>query len=106
MISLKEILHTIGQEKKTGLIPIDDWKFTDAEHLAVMGFDFNNDYSMQTDREPRMKVYKKKELNPEGKESIFFFLEEDGKPTKKFSDFNDLVDFFDKYSQPDLDKNM
>ena len=106
MISLMEILHTIGDEKKSGLIPIDNWKWPDVDHLATMGFGFNSDYYMTTDKDPIMKVYKKKEKDPStGKEEEYFYLEEKEKPLKRFKIFNDLIDFFDKYEQPEIDKN-
>lgn len=92
-------------QKEKGLIPIDDWKFNEVEHLATMGFDFNSDFYMQTNKEPEMKVYKKNEIGPDGKEKSFFYLEEPKRAIKKFPDFNDLIDFFDNYSQPSIDKN-
>jgi hypothetical protein len=107
MILLKELLHTIGEEKKSGLIPIDDWRFPDVDHLVCMGFDFNSDYYLQTNKDPEMKVYKKKETGEDGKETESYYLEEkDKENTKRFSKFEDLIDFFDTYSQPEIDKNM
>jgi hypothetical protein len=106
-MTLKEILHTIGEEKKSGLIPIDDWRWPDVDHLATMGFKFNSDYYMQTDKEPDMRVYKKKEDDPAtGKKNESFYLEEKGKSAKRFKNFYDLIDFFDTYEQPEIDKNM
>ena len=106
MITLKEILHTIGEEKKSGLINIDDWKWTEVDHLATMGFGFDSDYYMRTNKDPIMKIYKKKETDPEtGKEEEFFYLEEEKKSVKRFKSFNDLIDFFDTYEQPEIDKN-
>lgn len=106
MISLIEILHTIGEEKKSGLIPVDNWRWPDVDHLANMGFGFTNDYYMQTDKPPEMKIYKKKDKSPDGKDAEFFYLEEKGQSPKRFNKFNDLIDFFDTYSQPEIDKNM
>jgi hypothetical protein len=107
MITLLELLHTLGEEKQSGLIPIDDWRWPDVDHLATMGFKFDGDYYMRTDKEPYMKVYKKKEEDPStGKKIVWFFLEEEKKPVKRFKNFNDLIDFFDTYQQPEIDKNM
>lgn len=113
MITLSELLHTIGEEKESGLIPIDDWRWPDVDHLANMGFAFDSDFYMKTDKDPSMTVYKKKEKDPKtGKETQFFFLQEEGsssgekKPLKRFQNFNDLIDFFDTYQQPEIDKNM
>ena len=107
MISLKEILHTIGEEKKSGLIDINSWRWPDVDHLANMGFGFDGDYYMRTDKDPEMRVYKKKEKDPTtGKKVEFFYLEEEGKPEKRFKNFGDLIDFFDTYEQPEIDKNM
>lgn len=106
MIYLKELLHTIGEEKKSGLIPIDSWRWPDVDHLGNMGFDFDNDYYMRTNKPPEMKVSKKSEPDPTtNKKSDFYFLEETGKPLKKFHDFNDLIEYFDTYEQPEIDKN-
>lgn len=106
MISLLELLHTIGEEKKSGLIDIDSWRWADVEHLANMGFAFDGDYYMKTDKSPIMTIYKKKEKDEQGKKAEYFYLEEEGKETKRFKLFNDLIDFFDTYSQPEIDKNM
>lgn len=102
MIKLSEILHTIGEEKKEGLISIEKWKFPDVEHLVAMGFDFD-DYYFTTNKDPRMRIYKKKEKNSNGNIEDYFFLEEPQKPLKKFKDFNDLIDYFDHYQQPEID---
>ena len=107
MISLKEILHTIGEEKRSGLIKIDSWRWPDVEHLATMGFGFDGDYYMRTNKEPELKIYKKKEIDTTtGKTTAFFYLEEKDKPEKRFRNFNDLIDFFDTYDQPEIDKNI
>jgi len=108
MISLKEILHIIGDEKKSGLIPIDDWKWPDVDHLATMGFGFDGDYYMRTEKPPRMTVYKKKDKSPSGENEENFYLEEEGEKSEKkvkvFKIFNDLIDYFDTYSQPEIDE--
>ena len=105
-MTLKEILHTISEEKKSGLIAIDDWKWTEVDHLATMGFGFNSDYYMKTDKPPFITIYKKKEKDPNTNKTIeYFYLEEENKPQKKFRLFNDLIDFFDTYEQPEIDKN-
>lgn len=111
MISLLEILHTIEDEKKSGLIPIDKWNWSEADHLATMGFNFTNDCKMQTDKPPYMTVYKKKDDIPDGTQSgspnknASFYLEEREKTTKKFKEFNDLIEFFARYPQEEIDDN-
>jgi len=120
MISLKEILHIIGDEKKSGLINVDSWRWPDVDHLATMGFGFDGDYYMRTDKDPEMRVYKKKENDPVTKKKTeFFYLDEEPsnglkepdekkekQPTKRFKNFSDLIDYFDTYEQPEIDKNM
>lgn len=109
MILLSELVHIIGEEEKTGLVCIDDWRWSDVDHLANMGFKFDGDYHMRTDKEPTMSVYRKKdkpeEEMKEGKGEEYFYLEEQGKKLKRFKNFEDLISFFDTYAQPELDKN-
>ena len=105
MITLKELLHSIKDEEKNGLISIDDWKWPDVDHLITMGFEFNDDYNMSTNREPKIKIYKKKEKDGSEKGEEFFFIEEPDRETKRFKTFNDVIDYFDSYAQPVLDKN-
>lgn len=107
MIKLSEILHEIDDESKEGLICIDDWRWPDVDHLVSMGFDFADDHRFHTTKEPKIIVYKKKEKDDEkGEEAEFFYVEEKERATKRFKSFNDVVDYFDTYSQPDLDKNI
>jgi hypothetical protein len=109
MISLLEILHTIGEEKESGLVCIDDWRWPDVDHLKQMGFDFNGDYKLTTNKPPIMSIYKKKEKGEDGKEVQYFYLEEtkkDKKDTKRFKDFENIINYFDTYSQPDIEKNI
>lgn len=97
-MKLAEILHVISDEKQTGLINIDDWKWADADHLKTMGFEFDGDYVMSL-KSPPIHIYKKKQ--PEGE---CFFIEEKGKPTKACRNFDEVVQYFDTYSQPEIDK--
>lgn len=107
MISLKELLNRVDKENKSGMIPLDDWRWPDVDHLATMGFGFDGDYIMRTDKPPEMKVFKKRDQDETtGKVHEFFFLEEPEKPVKRFRTFNDLIDYFDTYEQPEIDKNM
>jgi len=107
MITLKELLHSIDEESKEGLINVDDWRWPDVDHLVNMGFDFGDDFHLRTTKEPHITVYKKKELDEaSGKKTEYFYVEEDKRATKRFKTFNDVIDYFDTYSQPDLDKNM
>jgi hypothetical protein len=107
MISLTELLHSIDEENKEGLINIDDWRWPDVDHLVTMGFKFRDDHHMQTEKPPKITIYKKKSLDEAtGKKTTYFYLDEPKKKTKRFKNFNDVIDFFDGYSQPELDKNM
>lgn len=99
MLKLLEILHIVSDEKKAGLINIDDWKMTEADHLKTMGFEFDGDYHMSL-KNPDLKVYKKKF---EGKGECFVIEGDDKKP-RAFPDFDQLVQYFDSYSQPEIDK--
>jgi hypothetical protein len=106
-MKLIELLHSIDKENKAGLVNVDDWRWPDVEHLISMGFDFVDDYRFRTNREPEIIVYRKKEEeeNEDGEKTDFFYVEEKGKKTRRFKTFNDVIDYFDTYSQPELDKN-
>jgi len=109
MIKLTELLHAIEDEEKNGLVKIDDWRWPDAEHLVNMGFEFADDYNLETTKDPKIKVYKKKvkdEKNKDKKEVTYFFVEEKKKATRRFKNFNDVIDYFDTYAQPELDEKM
>lgn len=107
-MKLTELLHSIDKENKDGLVNVDDWRWPDVEHLISMGFDFVDDYRFRTNGEPEIVVYRKKEAdekNEDGEKEDFFYVEEKGKKTRRFKTFNDVIDYFDTYSQPELDKN-
>jgi hypothetical protein len=112
MISLVELLHSVDQENKDGLVNIDNWRWPDVDHLATMGFEFDDDYHMTTKKDTKengggkITVYKKKGMDESNKPQTYFFVEEEGRKTKRFADFNSVIDYFDTYSQPDVDKNM
>ena len=107
MISLTELLHSIDEENKEGLINIDSWRWPDVDHLVTMGFKFKDDHHMQTEKPPKMTIYKKKSLDEaNGKKESAFYIEEPKKAVKRFKSFNDVIDFFDGYRQPELEKNM
>ena len=97
-MKLSEILHTVAEEKKSNLINVDDWKFADADHLKTMGFEFDGDYVMSL-KDPTIKIYKKK--MPQGE---CFVIEEDGKGVRIFQEFEQVIDYFDHYPQPEIDK--
>ena len=97
-MTLTEILHTIQDDKEKGLVNIDDWKWADADHLKTMGFDFDGDYVMSM-KDPAIKVYKKK--SPQGE---IFMVEAEKQQSKAFQQFDQVVEFFDHYSQPEIDK--
>lgn len=103
MIKLTELLHFVNEENKDGLINVDDWRWPDVEHLVAMGFEFADDHHMVTSK-PKIIIYKKKDKDEHGKPQNFFFIEEPDKETKRFKTFNDVIDFFDSYPQPMLDK--
>jgi hypothetical protein len=109
MIRLAELLHSIDKDSENGLIPVESWRWPDVDHLATMGFRMTDDHHMQTEKPPKMIVYKKKSdeigENSKGKPPVWY-LEEPKRATKRFNTFNDIIDFFDNYAQPDLDKNM
>lgn len=106
-MKLIELLNTIEQEAKDGLVNIDDWRWPDVDHLVTMGFKFQDDHRLQTEKSPKITIYKKKSLDEaSGKKTTHFYIEEPNKKTKRFKNFNEVIDFFDTYAQPDLDKNM
>jgi hypothetical protein len=104
-MKLIELLHSIDKENKDGFVNIDDWRWPDVDHLMAMGFEFVDDYRFKTNREPEIIVYRKKEKNEDGEAIDFFYAEEKGKKVRRFKTFNDVIDYFDTYSQPELDKN-
>lgn len=104
-MKLIELLHSIDKENKEGLVNVDDWRWPDVDHLMAMGFDFADDYRLKTNREPEITVYRKKENDEDGEKADFFYVEEKGKKIRRFKTFNDVIDYFDTYSQPELDKN-
>ena len=102
-----ELLHSLEEEEKNGMVNVDSWRWPDVDHLVTMGFEFGDDYHMQTSKDPKMTIYKKKEVDEAtGKKVSHFYIEEDGRKPKRFGNFNEVIDFFDGYSQPELDKNM
>ena len=104
-ILLQELLKLMENEKKDGLVHIEDWRLPEVDYLFNMGFEFEDDYRMSTPKEPHIVVYKKEETdNSTGKKSEAYFIEEPNKSIKKIKDFKDVINFFDTYSQPILDK--
>jgi hypothetical protein len=107
MIKLTELMHSIKNEEQSNLISVDDWRWPDVEHLVNMGFEFGDDYTMITTKTPKLKIYKKKDTDENKKITSYFYIEEEDKDRKpkRFKTFNDVIDYFDTYSQPELDKN-
>jgi hypothetical protein len=105
-MKLTELLQAIKDENKEGMVSIDDWRWPDVDHLVAMGFEFGDDFRMITNKEPKITIYKKRDNDGKGKDHQFFFVEEPKRETKRFKNFNDVIDYFDTYSQPELDKNM
>jgi len=106
MIKLTELLNSISDENKDGLINVDNWRWPDVDHLVTMGFEFADDHHMITAKDPKITIYKKKDTDEHGKPHDFFFIEEPDKEKKRFKTFNDVIDFFDHYAQPEIDKNL
>jgi hypothetical protein len=107
MISLTELLHSIDEENKEGFIAVDEWRWPDVDHLVAMGFKFQDDHHMQTEKPPKMTIYKKKSMDEVlGKKTSYYYIEEPKRAAKRFKSFNDVIDFFDGYRQPELEKNM
>lgn len=106
MISLLKILKEVLENKDNEFVPLDEWKWNEVDYLANMEFQMDGEYNMITTSPPYFKVYLKKEKNEEGKEVRFYYLEEKKKETstKRFRKFNDLIDYFDTYSQPEIDQ--
>jgi len=107
MIKLTELLHSANDEKESGLIKIDDLRWPDVDHLLTMGFKVKDDHHMQTEKPPKMTIYKKSSLDEaSGKKTSYFYIEEPKQPAKRFKCFNDVIEYFDNYKQPQLEKNM
>lgn len=107
MISLTELLHSIDEETKSDLVKIDDWRWPDVDHLVTMGFEFSDDYHLHTTKDPKITIYKKKNKDgSKGKVKAHFYIEEKNRELKRFETFNDVIEYFDTYAQPELDKNM
>jgi len=104
-MKLTELIHSIEKENKEGLINVDDWRWPDVDHLIAMGFDFVDDYHFKTKQEPEITICQKKEKDESEKDAKFFYVDEKNKKSKRFKTFNDVIDYFDTYSQPELDKN-
>ncbi len=105
MIKLTELIHSMDSENKEGLINIDDWKWPDVDHLVSMGFEFADDNKLTTNKPPIITIYKKKDKNEKNEQAEFFFIEEKDREKKRFVAFNDVIEYFDHYSQPEIDKN-
>ena len=114
-MKLTEILKLMDEESKKGFINIDDWKIQEAEHLIEMGFKITDDYRMSTDAKPYITIYKKSNNHGDDASNdnmskqtkndreTYFYLEEKGKPTCRFKEFEDIIEYFAKY--PDIDDN-
>ena len=50
-------------------------------------------------------VVKTKIDGEDGKVKTFFYLEEPERAKKRFQEFNEVIDYFDTYPQPPIDKN-
>ena len=109
MITLKELLNSSKDDDNEGLVNLDDWRWSEVEHLVDMGFEFEGDFKMGTPKKPRLIVYKKKTPDideTKSKSKYTFYIEEPKKSTRTFNSFDDVIDYFGTYSQPELEKNM
>jgi hypothetical protein len=70
-----------------------------------MGFEFADDFHMHTTKDPKIVIHKKKDVDEDKKSTTYFFIEEEKRGKKRFKTFNDVIEYFDNYSQPELDKN-
>ncbi len=106
-MKLTELLNTIDAEKASGLVNIDDWPWPVVDHLVSMGFKFQDDHHLETEKPPKITIYRKKSLDEAtGKNTSHFYIEEPKKKRKRFKNFNEVIDFFDTYEQAELKKNM
>jgi len=111
MIFIKELLNSIENDKKNGLVNIDDWKLSELQYLTDMKFNINGDYTLEM-KNPNFTVCKKKD----GAGGIYFQLEEelldenhettDKKQIKMFRTLDEMQNFFDTYRQPEIEKNL
>ncbi len=107
-IKLTELLHSVSDSKNEELIPIDDWRYPDVDHLVSMGFEFADDHHLSLDADEKITVYKKKADKNESSDSKnddIFIVEEPKRGIKRFETFNDVIEYFDNYHQPELEKN-
>lgn len=90
MISLKEIIHSVEEEKKSGLINVEDWTLTETDYLSDIGFKPNGDFAMGLENPPLM-VFRKEDG---------FHLKDGKKKTHLlFKKFEDMMEHFDSYEQ-------
>ena len=100
-MKLTELLNSIDAQKEMGLINIEDWRWPEVAHLTDMGFKIIDEYHMETEKPPKMTIYKKKSKDESMGESIsHFYIEEPNKPIKRFKSFDEVIHFFDYYEQP------
>lgn len=104
-MKLTELLRIIDKENKDGYVNVDEWRWPDIDHLISMGFEFVDDYRLKTTKNPEITIYQKMEKNDKNNSVNNFYVEEKDAPLKRFQTFNDVIDYFDKYSQPEIDKN-
>ena len=91
MIKLLEILHTVREEEKSGLLPIENWKFQYIEHLSDIGFMEDDMYHLSIKRPPIVISYKK---------GRGFILEDKKKKiTKLFLSFGSMCQYLENYEQ-------
>jgi len=100
----------MDKESKEGLVNLDSWRWPDVEHLGDMGFEFGDDWHMNTPSRgdpdsPNITIYKKNEVDESGKKTSFFYVEEPKRAKKRFKEFSEVIDYFDNYAQPAIDRN-
>jgi len=91
MIKLKEIFNTICEKETEGLVPIENWKLYNVEHLNDIGFTDDGMYHMSLKSPPMMISYKKG--------AGFLLNDKKKKKTHTFKRFADLCQHFENYEQ-------
>lgn len=91
MIKLSEILHTIHDESKKGLTPVDNWNLLHATFLEDMDFkpEGGHYYSIPN---PKIKIAHKKGVG-------FVVEDKSKKQIHTFKTFDELTDYFTNYKQ-------
>lgn len=105
MIKLAEILDSVKEEQKSGLVPLDDWKLTELDYLFDIGFSVDDDYVLMINTNPKLSVRKKKSIThelPNGKRvngEGYILTDKTKHEEHIFPTFTKMIEFFDEYEQ-------